>query len=89
MSNDIIEVMARAAWVKSASGRELPSWDSLLEGSRYQLAEEMRAALLALAEQPITDEMYKAGREAWWATGGSAREVHRAMILAIVKEPRE
>jgi len=89
-----LEIMAKAAyneWVSPVVCVEA-TWAELPESHRSRMIEYQRAALLALAEASLPDDVVKAGQVAisaedaavYWQ--GKASDAFRAMLRAIAEE---
>lgn len=81
-----IEVMAKLRWerMSSRNGAFQP-WESLSANLRVENIEDMRVALLALAEACYPDEIMQVGGIALDGMDVNAARAFRAMLLAIAE----
>lgn len=86
--NDPLEIMAKAAWELYGGS----TWEEISVADpekRRQTVEFVRAALLALAEAELPEEVSKTGRETLLAYGNGSDDMFRAMLRSIANGKTE
>lgn len=83
-----IEAMAKAAYDEFVGPMRViePAWEILPDSHRNRMMESMSAALLALAECDLSDELIDGEAEGMiWATSGDQIDMHRNNFKAIIR----